>query len=102
MMCFCFKRSLSLTLALTVTAVLPGCVGPRSAVEVLYENGFKEYRARTVGEIKRWTGTVRMLPYAPYHHVWDSLLIVAMQQGVIVQSQRDDNQGILVVMAPQP
>lgn len=78
----------------------PEMVTVRTTTRVyqFYEDDFTGFTVPEIDEIKK--GESRVFPYTEFDDVWNSAIIVLMQQGIILRSSKEA--GIIVVMGSWP
>ena len=68
----------------------------KTKLDLLYEKNFEGFEVPNIDLIKK--GEVRDFPYVTFDQVWDSSILILMQQGIIVRSLKD--KGIIAVATP--
>lgn len=93
------KLVLTIFLFILLTGLF-GC-GPKfikTEMDNLFENNFSNLDIPEIDTIQT-DGKSKQYPYATFDEVWESSIVVFMQQGFIVRSLKDS--GFLVVIPPQ-
>ncbi len=82
--------------------IVPGC-GPKvvkteTKMYQLFERDFEQFAASGIDKIKE--GERRSFPHVEFDEVWDSVISVLMQQGVVLRSAKES--GVIVGMGSVP
>jgi hypothetical protein len=94
-------RANFLAIMLIIIILLSGCAHPviKSQLDQLYEKNFEGLEVPDASKIKA-EGKGQNFPYASYDDVWDSTIMVLIQNGSIVKSSKDS--GIIVSVGSIP
>ncbi len=88
-----------------LACILPGLSGcfvpvkppkPKTEIQLLYANHFTGLKIPEIEEIKA-SETSKNYPYVTFDEVWESVILVLMQQGIIVRSLKET--GIIVAVS---
>jgi len=84
-----------------VPSMFFGCAPKVVTTELdqLFEKDFEGFEVPEISKIKEWGGS-KDYPYVTFDDVWESTIIVLMQQGTIVRSSK--NTGVIVTITTPP
>lgn len=95
-----YRKILRVVIFFLILIVFFGC-GPKVLVKTkldqLFENNFEGLETPEVTKIKE-AQISKSFPYATFDEVWDAIIIMVTQQGIIVRSNRDS--GVIAVLLP--
>lgn len=76
----------------------PKTVNTKTEICRLFETDFGGFTVPEIDKIKQGEG--KSFPYTEFDEVWDSAIIVLMQQGIVLRSSKDS--GIIVAIGSLP